>query len=546
MKKQLLTFIAILSFLGVIAQEEMPIVWETKAPHKVLFNGTGTEDRGYSYIASDKEISIFANETGRIKWTKTFKELAPNLSKIDELIPFWESNTVFLFDRKMGKDQIACLDMETGALLWTTDRYQNVTDENVVYIPERQGFAISLKDKLVFIKVSNGEELWSTAKFGGVVGKYVYTNDGHLVTVNFQPSGLIALFTGFKNQIAKINMDNGDITWSNTYIGRAERKVISREFLYDIMVEGPRVILRLNGIQVYDYNTGANLWSAAFDFTPNGVRARPANARQWGVYGAVADPVFNKETNELYVLDMSNRSNQFVKKYDANTGKMIWTSPEIKGAKAIPGLYVVNDKVICQIGGIVEFQSYEVIESEYSTTYVWKVYYDNVKPNGLQAFNTKDGSLAWESEKFKKGITNAYVYENNILCSSGKELYKINYSNGDEMYSVPVTDGGVGLAVEIMPYKDKMVVIGEKGISAYVPDDGKFLYSGKYKTAQLEDVFDNILIMKTEKADIASFDLDSGNFKEFKAKTGATTTLTTEGKFVYVYEDKVVTKVKTQ
>jgi hypothetical protein len=52
--------------------------------------------------------------------------------------------------------------------------------------------------------------------------------------------------------------------------------------------------------------------------------------------------------------------------------------------------------------------------------------------------------------------------------------------------------------------------------------------------------------MKTDKADIASFDLDSGKYKEFKAKTGATTTLTTEGKFVYIYEDKVVTKVKTQ
>ncbi len=208
-------------------------------------------------------------------------------------------------------------------------------------------------------------------------------------------------------------------------------------------------------------------------------------------------------------------------------------------------MYVVNDKVIAQIGGIVEFQSYEVYQSEYSTTYVWKVYFDNVKPNGLQAFNTKDGSLAWESEKFKKGITNAYIYENNILCSSGKELYKINYSNGEELYSVPVTDGGVGLAVKIMPYKDKMVVIGEKGISAYTPADGKFLFSGKYKPSTLEDTFDNILIMKTEKADIASFDLDSGNFKEFKARTGATTTLTTDGKFVYVYEDKVVTKVKT-
>jgi len=545
MKKQIITFIAILGFLGVFAQEDMPMVWEFKAPHKITFNGTGTEDRNYSFIASDKEITLFVNETGRIKWTKAFKELAPKLSKIDELIPFWESNTVFLFDRKMGKDQIACVDMETGGLLWSTDRYQNVTEENVVYIPERQGFAISLKDKLVFIKVSNGEELWSTAKFGGVVGKYVYTNDGFLTTVNFQPSGLVALFTGFKNMIAKINMDNGDIVWSNTYIGRAERKIISREFLYDITVEGPRVILRLNGIQVYDYATGANMWSAAFDFTPNGVRARPANARQWGVYGAVADPVYIPETNDLYVLDMSNRNNQYVKKYDGNTGKMIWTSPEIKGAKAIPGMYVVNDKVICQIGGIVEFQSYEVVQSGDYTYYVWKIYYDNVKPNGLQAFNTKDGSFAWESEKFKKGITNAYVYENNLLCSSGKELYKINYSDGQELYSVPVTDGGVGLAVEIMPYKDKMIVIGEKGISAYTPADGKFLFSGKYKAATMEDVFDNILIMKTDKADIASFDLDSGKFTEFKAKTGATTTLTTDGKFVYVYEDKVVTKLKT-
>jgi len=545
MKKQILSFIAIMGFLGLFAQEDMPIVWESKAPFKITYNGTGTEARGYSYMASDKEISIFANETGRIKWTKSFKELAPKLSKIDELIPFWESNTVFLFDRKMGKDQIACLDMETGNLLWSTDKYQNITDENVVYIPERQGFAISLKDRLVFIKVSNGEEVWSTTQFGGVVGKYVFTNDGFLVTVNFQPSGLVALFTGFKNKIAKINMDNGDIVWNNTYIGRAERKLISKEFLYDIKVEGNRVILKLNGIQVYDYNTGANQWSAAFDFTPEGIK-HSSNAQRWGVYGAVADPVFLNDTKELYVLDMTNRSHQFVKKYDSNTGKLIWTSPEIKDAKAIPGMYVVDDKVICQIGGIVEIQTYEIIKTEYYTYYVYKIYFDNIKPNGLQAFNTKDGSLAWESERFKKGITNAYVFENNILCSSGKELYKINYKNGDEIYSVPVTDGGVGLATKIMPYKDKMVVIGEKGISAYNPADGKFLYSGKYKTAQLEDVFDNILIMKTDKADIASFDLDSGKFKEFKAKTGATTTLTTEGKFVYVYEDKLVTKVKTQ
>lgn len=530
--------------MGAFAQEEMPVVWETKAPFKATFNGTGTEERGYSYIASDKEIAFFANETGRIKYTKVFKEVAPKLSKIDELIPFWEASTLFLFDRKAGKDQIACMDMETGSLLWATDKYQNVTEENVVYIPERQGFAISLKDRLVFIRVSNGEEVWSTMKFPGVVGKYVYMPDGYMVAVNFQPSGLVALFTGFKNKIVKFNMENGDIVWENTYIGRAERKIVSREFIYDLAVEGPRVILRMNGIQLYDYNTGASLWSAAFDFVPDNLIGGNADSQR-GIYGAVGDPVFIKETNDLYVLDMSNKRNQFVKKYDANTGKLIWTSPEIKEAKAIPNIFVVGDKVICQIGGMVEVQEIQRIQTQYYTFYVKLIYYKNIKPNGLQAFNTKDGSLVWDSEKFKKGITNAYVDGSDILISSGKELYRINHNDGSEIYTVPVTDGGVGLAQIILPYKDKMIVVGEKGISAYNPDDGKFIYSGKYKDSQLEDVFDNILIMKTDKADIASFDLDSGNYKEFKAATGATTTLTTDGKFVYIYEDKAITKVKT-
>ncbi len=171
------TLFILASFLllqsAAMAQEDMPTIWETKLEHDIQYTGTGTEDRGYSYAASDKEITFFANATGRVKWTGKFKELAPNLSKIDELIPFWEANTLFLFDRKMGKDQIACLDMETGKTLWATDKYQNVTEDNVFYIPERQAFAVALKESLVLIKISNGEELWSTSRFKGSVGKGV-------------------------------------------------------------------------------------------------------------------------------------------------------------------------------------------------------------------------------------------------------------------------------------------------------------------------------------------------------------------------------------
>ena len=150
MKRFKLTMIVALMFFSAIAQEDMPTVWATKLGHKIIYHGTDLSDEAesYSFAASEKEITIFKNADGKTIWTKAFKELAPKLRKIDELIPFWESNVIFLFDRKTGKDQIACVDMETGKLLWNTDKYQKVTEDVVIYIPEEEAFAISLKKNL--------------------------------------------------------------------------------------------------------------------------------------------------------------------------------------------------------------------------------------------------------------------------------------------------------------------------------------------------------------------------------------------------------------
>ncbi|MBN3035681.1 MAG: PQQ-binding-like beta-propeller repeat protein [Bacteroidales bacterium] len=547
MKKILITLAGLFIILWGYTQDDMPMVWEKNLDHKIDYNGTGTEERGISFAASDKEITVFSNETGQIVWTGRYKDLTPTLNKVDELIPFWESNTIFLFDRKMGKDQIACLSLDDGSLLWTTSKYQDVSEDVVIYIPEEDAFAISLKKELVFIRVRNGEEIWSTEKFKGVVGKYVYMPDGHLVTVNFVPGGLAAFFTLYKNQIAKINVKNGDIVWENTYVGRAEKKVISKEFVYDLEVNDNKVILRLNGIQTYDYNTGASLWSAAFDYTPD-IVGSPQGARRFGVYGAVADPV--RVGDDLYVLDVSNKKSQYLKKYDYNSGRLIWTSPEIKGARAIPGMSIVEDKVILQIGGAVEAQAYiyrTQRNPDGSTTTIqeWKIWFPMIKPFGVQAFHTKDGSLAWESEKFKKGITNGIQIGKTIIISSGKSLYSLDIQTGADLFEVPVSKGGVGNASLILPFKEMVVVIGEKGISTFNASNGELVNSGKYKASSLEDYFDNFVIMKTDKADIACFDLNTCQYLEFKAKTGATTTMSTDGKYVYVYETKMVTKVKT-
>ncbi|HCY42206.1 MAG TPA: hypothetical protein DHV48_12765 [Prolixibacteraceae bacterium] len=543
--KKLLTFaVLLLTIVWAKAQEDMTTVWETKLGHQILRAGTSLEGE-HSYAASDKEMSLFDNNSGKVLWEKSFSEMAPKLRKIDELIPFWASSTIFLFDRKLGKDQIACINLETGASLWTTDKYQDVDESSITYISEEDCFAITLKKELVYIRAQTGEELWSTEKFKGVVGQYYFNKTDHTLTmVNFKPTALEALFVGFKNQIARINLKNGEILWENTYIGLAEKKIISREPIYDLSVSDNKVFLRLNGMQVYDYKTGAKIWAAAYDFTPERVVGKPIGVKAFGVYGAVADPVIDGE--DIYVLDMQSRSKQYVKKYDLNTGKLLWTSPEIKDAKAIPGMKVVDGKVLIQIGGVVEKQYTKTVRTADQVYTISAIEFDNVKPCGIQAFNTNNGALAWESERFRKGITNMISFNGNTIVCSGKELYSIDIQTGKEKYEVPVSKGGVGLATQIQPFKDNViVVVGEKGISTFNASSGELLNSGKYRTSSLEDRVGNILVMKTDKADIGTFDLNTCKYKDFKARTGAITTLSNEGDFVYVYEKKVITKLST-
>lgn len=536
--------------LPAMAQEEMSTVWEIRLEHKGEYVGTNpNEGPGLNYASSDKELTVIDKESGKVLWSKPYKELTPNLRKIDELVPFWESGCIFLFDRKMGKDQIAVVDMKTGSLLWTSAKYQDLGEDNIMYMKERDAFCISTKDALNYVIARTGEEKWSTSTFKGTVGKYLFMPDGKVVMVNFVPDGLGALFTGFKNQIAKVNLDNGDIEWEAAYIGRAERKVLTGEFLYDLESEGDRVYLHLNGIQCYDYKTGTQLWSAAFDFTPDGIRGRPAGAQKWGVYGGVADPLVAGD--DLYVLDCVNRRKQFLKKYDRRSGKLLWTSPEIPDAKAIPGIYLAGDKVVLQIGGQVETQAYikrveRDAQGTTTITYIRRIEWVNVKPMGLKAFSTTDGALIWESERFKKGITNAFMENGTLYVCSGKALYSMDPNTGKENYEVPLGDDNISDAVMVLPFNDKVAVIGEKGVSTHNMSDGKLVNSGKYKAARFRARYGDHVLMETEGDDIAAFDLKTCIFKQYNNRNGATNTLSYNGEYVYVYDKKDALKLKTR
>jgi outer membrane protein assembly factor BamB len=542
MKKLMLLF-ALLSQTA-IAQEDMSTVWETKLDQKSE-NSAIDFKRGLMLGSDNKQASIVEAGTGKVVWTKRFKDITPELRSVDEQIAMWDANVLFCFERKMGKDKIACVDIGDGSVLWTSQKYQDLTDENIIYIAEMEAFAVSTKTNLTMIKARTGEELWTTQKFKGVVGSYSYDKaDQSLVMLNFRPSGLGALFSGFKNQIMRVNVKNGDVIWEQTYVGMMERKVITREPTAHIDVMKDKVFLYLNGIQVYDYNTGAQVWSAAYDFTVN-VVGPPSGAKRFGVYGGIADPLI--AGNDVYVLDFKNPRKQWLRKYDLNSGKLLWSSPEIPDAKAIPGMYLVDGTIVLQMGGQVECQAYIVTKNQDgSITYTWKKYYRVAKPLGVMAYDASNGKMLWESERFRRDITNAFPSGNNLIIASGKALYSLDVKSGKDNYEIPLGDDKIGLAQKIIDYKDKVIVVGEKGVASHNKSDGKLGASGKYRAADFAGMYGNMLMMQTEKEDIAVYDVETCKFKQYNARSGATSRMSDDGQFVYVWDKRDLIKLSTK
>lgn len=545
MKTQSILICFILCSRMLFAQDEMPTVWETRLEHRTTAETGFSHEKGICFAATEKEISVVNNTDGKVVWTKPFKEITDQIRKVDEIIPMWDANTVFLFDKKLGKDKIACADMKNGNVLWVTEKYQNVTEDNVIYIQEMEAFALCLKDQLVMIKARTGEEIWQTTKFKGVVGGYIVSN-GFLYMLNYKPTTLGALFSGFKNQLVKMDMSNGDVIWDVDYIGMVERKVVTREPVLDMKIDGGKLFLTLNGLQVYDINSGTRIWSCAYDINLAEVVKAPYGTVRFGVYNAIAEPLIVGK--DVYIIDMQSKKKQYIKKYDLNSGKLLWTSPELENVRVAPGLYLQGDYLVLQVGGVVETQAYIVKrerqpDGSYVVNKEWRRDFPTIKPCRLMGFSAIDGKQIWDSERFKKGITNALIHGNKVIACSGKAIYNLNVEDGKENYEFSLSDDNIGLATKILEYKDRVVVVGEKGVSEHDPESGKLLMSSKFRKSMLDSKSGQYLLMKTEGGDIACFDLETCKHKRFDARKGAQSYLSDDGSFVVVFEKRTVTRL---
>lgn len=541
MKRLLLLMCMLAGTFYVTAQEEMKEDFITEFDHS--FDNTYMVDGEYCYASSAKEITLFEVPSGKVRWNKKFSEISKELSKVDDVVAMSGSGVIFVFDRKIGKDKIACIDVTTGNLLWVSGKYQNVENQdNIFYIKELDAFAVATKANLTMIKARTGEELWATTKFKGVVGDAAFASDGSLVLINMKPTFIGSLFAGLKNQIVRINVKNGDVMWDQTYRGVVEKKILTKEKIVNITIEEGKVFLYMNGIQVFDLADGKPLWSAVYDMTPSDVvkNKKPPFATAFGAYGVVAKPVVVGEY--IYVLDMENKRNQFLKKISLKTGKVVWRSAEIKDARAIPGIYVAGDRVVLQVGGQVELQYItRKRETDGSYTIERVVEFENVKPMNVQCFNAVTGEQLWESEKMKKGLTNLFLSDKNIIVCSGKALYSMDINTGKENYEIELKEDNIGLADIILDYNDQVVIVGEKGVSSRVKADGKLKGSSKFRKSNPlsyngDYIYGDRMALYTTKSDYAVYNLKNMAYKKYDARKGATAYLSDDGSYLYVLE----------
>jgi hypothetical protein len=543
-------------------------VWESEFSNKAdvisMINQEGT-----FILGTDGNSATVLNGEGKQIWEGDYKKITTNKTNSSEFqyyIRNKDGGYLFLFDsRKLGTDRIAVLDVKTGKEMWNSESYQNLLSkdggpvETVNYINELDAFMIAQKDGLSMVKAKTGEKIWETKLFKGSIGKYVYDRSkNEIVMINYKPTALAALFSGFKNQLVKINAANGEILWDATFRGAIEKKLITREALVNLNIIGGKVYLWLDGLQCFNLENGQKIWEVDYENDMTKSSSLLGNKTQKGIYGTLADPIFTDDA--VYIVIFANRSRtKYVEKHDLATGKLLWASEKIAGAFSMPNIYRTSDRVMVQVGGKVEVQEIATrrsatggMEKEY------KIYTDYIaQKNSILSLDDKTGQTVWRSEKFDKRITDMIIHEDKtVFVGDGDQFYSYDISSGKQLFDVKHNDARVGKATDVIDFNENVVVLSEKGLASYKKTDGKRVYA----TDKLPDVDffyeigGNYFLrnQKNSKNVIYGVDMANGNIKgkvESKGKGGSDRygdgiDITENGEFIFAFKGKKVEKIK--
>ncbi len=564
-------------------------VWEAEFDNKASRLAV-VNSKGDIIVGTDDNSASSLDKDGKAVWNGDYKKITTNNTNNSEMqfaIFTDKGGYLFLFDqRKLGTDRVACIDIKTGKELWNSEAYQDLIPkgtkaeegldqgelETVKYIDELDSFLISQRSSVILVKARTGEKVWETNRFKGGVGKYIYdAKKNEIIMVNFKPTALGALFSGFKNQLVKINATNGDVLWDATFTGTIEKELVTRRAIIDLWIKGDKLFMYLDGIQAYNINNGQKLWEAIYENDMQGANGgMMSGGKRSKIYRTLAQPLFTDDAVYIVILGTRDRT-KYVEKHDLETGKLLWASEKITGALCMPNIYKTGGKIMVQVGGKVQVQEYRYEVSNSGSAmalsalgggtvkeWVPYIYWDyKVQKNSVLALDDATGKTAWRSEKFDKRITDLIIEnDKTVFVGDGDEFYGYDIESGKQLFDVKHNDANVGKATDVIDFGDKVVVLSEKGLASYLKKDGSRVYATeKIKGVDyFYHIGDNYFLrdQRNSKNIIYGIDMTNGETKgsvQSKGKGGSPQygsgiDITSDGEYIFAFKGKKVEKIK--
>lgn len=539
------------------AQCNFPKVWESKmendASYKKYTSGDGTLIIG----TTKKEICVLNGNNGQKLWSGTFADIA-GAKEADAQEYLEKAGQFYIINNQKGKDQLICIDAKTGKKLWENEDFEQIYLSNVEFIEPIQSIAVVMKRGLVMLDAQTGKVKWTLDGFVGALGRYLYHEETkQLLLLNYNPNALKSIFKGFKNQLICVNAENGQVAWEQTFreiiemkrfasqsftvtdwiVKGIEKGIGNENILVNLFVKNNKVFLMFNGLTVYDLKDGKKLWDADYNVSLNrGV----AGSSQ--LYDAVAWPIVTDQY--VYVLDFGEMSRKkTVKKYDIETGKLIWDC-DVDGRRVvIPNMLLVDGTLVLQIGGKVNKQGED--KTGYFKTYYSKWEWQG--PFGLKGIDDATGKIKWETEKFDDRISNIITLNNNLYVADKSSLYTINSASGEKLKEIKLKKTDAGKPQHIFAHNDKLLVLCEDGLDAFSPN-GDLLYSVVNKDASLDksDIQGDCFFLAGDDELIAVNISDGKVCGSYKTKKGYDYDVKNNGESFFMYHDELVSRHKVR
>lgn len=450
MKKLILAGLLACSLATVHAQKEFAQEWKTVFPVNTEWRLIN-EDRTLALGGDMQDIAMMDAVTGKLLWKLNFKE-------------------------KLGQKKAKDWNWDMNANTVWVDVKGEKKDEVITYFYNETNGEQIKKEQYETIKANNKEKK-SKWRYKGSV---TVQEHGTTVWLEYEKKKIVKS-TGKGSKGPIMVHGTGTYTWTTQIEANYVRTLCANgipeaaadfggDFL-KLMYTHDKVFVIYEGMSVLDIKTGKLLWQADLD-----------NAEfDFGVFkstqtlGRAGYPL--ADATGVYVADLSK--NQYrIKKYNSETGALMWQSEPFDKDDVVPGLQVCGNALIAQFGGRLEVQSY--IPGTDGRPDVCKSEFKFAGNAGVSAYDANTGKLLWSTgnmkelgDKFSGAITNVMTQQNTIYVASDKKFYAFEES-GKVKYSILMKDLKIGKPVSIFMYGDNTIIVkAEEGIASINKADGK-------------------------------------------------------------------------